>query len=253
MLKHKKVLVAGAGGLLGSAVVAELLKVGAEVVATDINISGMKKRLESNSVNVDSVKLHLATLDITSENEVKSFFKNQVGLTGAVNCSYPRNKQYGTHFLDVSLESFNENVNLHLGSSFLFAQQCAAYFKSNSSPFSLVNIASIYGVIAPEFGIYEETNMTMPVEYAAIKSAVIHLNKYVVNYINDSNFRVNSVSPGGILDGQPEAFLNKYKKNTHGEGMLSPEDMLGAIVFLLSDSANYMTGQNIVIDDGFSL
>ncbi len=99
----------------------------------------------------------------------------------------------------MSLDSFNENIALHLGSAFIFTQQCAKYFKNKNTPFTLVNISSIYGVIAPKFEIYNGTPMTMPVEYAAIKSAILHLNKYVVTYVNDSRFRINSVSPGGIF------------------------------------------------------
>jgi NAD(P)-dependent dehydrogenase (short-subunit alcohol dehydrogenase family) len=153
----------------------------------------------------------------------------------------------------VSLEDFNENLSLHLGSSFLFMQQCAAYFVRNKTPFSLVNVSSIYGVVAPKFDIYANTSMTMPVEYAAIKSAIIHLNKYIVNYVADSRFRINSVSPGGIFDCQPEPFLQAYKKHTLGKGMLDIKDVIGTILFLLSEQSQYMNGQNLVVDDGFSL
>ena len=95
--------------------------------------------------------------------------------------------------------------------------------------------------------------MTMPVEYSAIKSAIQHLNKYVVAYVNDSRFRINCVSPGGIFDYQPEAFLKSYKDETHGAGMLNVVDILGAVLFFLSDNSQYITGQNLVVDDGFSL
>ncbi len=93
----------------------------------------------------------------------------------------------------------------------------------------------------------------MPVEYAAIKSAIQHLNKYVVSYVNDSRFRINCVSPGGIFDHQPEAFLKAYKDKTHGAGMLDVEEVVGSVLFLLSEQSRYVTGQNIIVDDGFSL
>ena len=183
---------------------------------------------------------------------MRGFWYQSEGVSGAVNCTYPRTQSYGAKFFDVTIDSFNENVSIHLGSAFLFTQQCAAYFSKEKQPFSLVNISSIYGVIAPKFEIYNNTQMTMPVEYAAIKSAIIHLNKYIVSYINDSRFRVNSVSPGGILDRQPEAFLNAYKKNTHGAGVLAVDEVVGCFIFLLSDLSRYVTGQNIIVDDGFS-
>jgi len=253
LLQQKKILIVGAGGLLGAKLVKQVLEQGAEVVAADINIELMKAKLKNEKIDLGDTKLSLFTLDITNEQSVKSFFSELKGITGAVNCTYPRNKGYGAHFFDVSLDSFNENLNLNLGSSFLFLQQCAAYFKSNKAPFSLVNISSIYGVVAPKFEIYENTSMTMAVEYAAIKSALLHLNKYTVAYVNDSRFRINSVSPGGIFDHQPDSFLKAYKANTHGQGMLDVKEVVGSILFLLSEQSAYVTGQNIIVDDGFSL
>ena len=253
MLKDKKIVVAGAAGLLGASVVKSIIEDGGRVVATDISLENLKSRLSSNGLDVTNVNLSLSKLDITQSDDVIRFWEQAEGIHGAVNCAYPRAKNYGVKYFDVTLNSFNENVNLHLGSAFLFTQQCAAYFLSNQTPFSLVNISSIYGVIAPKFSVYEGTNMTMPVEYAAIKSAIIHLDKYVAKYINNSLFRVNSVSPGGILDGQALEFINKYNKETHGTGMLNIEDVMGAVKFLLSDNSRYISGQNIIVDDGFCL
>jgi NAD(P)-dependent dehydrogenase (short-subunit alcohol dehydrogenase family) len=255
LLEKKSILVVGAGGLLGAKLVSAILQQGAKVIATDINVELMCERLSSLGVDLQSQNLFCSELDITKEVSVKSFFldKNQQILDGAVNCAYPRNKTYGKHFFDVTIDSFNENLSLHLGSAFLFTQQCASYFLERKNPFSLVNISSIYGVIAPKFEIYHDTTMTMPVEYAAIKSAIQHLNKYAVSYVNDSRFRINSVSPGGIFDNQPEAFLQAYKEKTNGAGMLNVDEILGAILFLLSEQSKFITGQNIIVDDGFSL
>lgn len=252
MLVDKKILVAGACGLLGKAIVRALIGSGAVVVAADLNTSKLAAEFIDITESCPS-QIVFTEFDITDEVQVKDLFSLQQGLTGAVNSTYPRNKNYGAHFFDVSLESFNENLSLHLGSAFLFSQQCALYFKKNEIPFSLVNISSIYGVIAPKFEVYENTPMTMPVEYAAIKSAIIHLNKYVTSYVNDSRFRVNSVSPGGLLDNQPAEFLEAYKKNTFGQGMLSINDILGTILFFLSDKSLFVNGQNIIVDDGFTL
>ncbi|MCE2594063.1 flagellin modification protein A [Motilimonas cestriensis] len=253
LLDNKTILIAGAGGLLGTRLVPALLKQGARVIAADISLNVMLERLSSLGVDVKNERLISCQLDVTKEDSVKAFFAEQVNIDGAVNATYPRNKTYGKHFFDVSPDSFNENLSLHLGSAFLFTQQFAAYFKQHQRPLSLVNISSIYGVIAPKFEIYDNTSMTMPVEYAAIKSAIQHLNKYVVAYVNDSRFRINCVSPGGIFDHQPEAFLAAYKEKTHGAGMLDVEDIVGAVLFLLSEQSRFVTGQNIVVDDGFSL
>lgn len=252
-LAKKKILVVGAGGLLGLELVQNLLNAGTEVIATDIDKDALCSKLAKSGVGVKHANLFLHRLDITNEAEVKTFFRDQEFLDGAVNCAYPRNAKYGSHFFEVTLASFNDNVALNLGSSFLFTQQCAVHFLKSKKPFSLVNISSIYGVVAPDFKIYENTSMTMPVEYAAIKAALLHLNKYVASYVSNSDFRLNSVSPGGLFDGQPESFLDQYKRQTLGEGMLSSKDILGAIKFLLSDDSKYINGQNIVVDDGFSL
>jgi len=253
VLKEKKILVAGAGGLLGSKLVIALLAEGALVIATDINIENLHNRFENENGYADNNRLTFGELDVTDEASVKDYFNALSGLSGAVNATYPRNKAYGQHFFDVTLDSFNENMALHLGSAFLFTQACAKYFKCNKEPFSLINISSIYGVIAPKFEVYGDTAMTMPIEYAAIKSAILHLGKYVSSYVGDSRFRINSVSPGGILNNQPSEFLDKYKSNTHGEGMLDVGDILGSIIFLLSDSSKFVVGQNIIVDDGYSL
>ncbi|PKG37744.1 oxidoreductase [Psychromonas sp. Urea-02u-13] len=253
LLENKTILIAGAGGLLGTRLVPAILAQGGKVIAADIHIEAMTARLDSLGIDTTTDNLTLTTLDVTSEDSVSQLFSTYTEIDGAVNSTYPRNKTYGAHFFDVSLESFNENLSLHLGSAFLFTQQCANYFKQHENPLSLVNISSIYGVVAPKFEIYDNTPMTMPVEYAAIKSAIQHLNKYTVAYINDSRFRINCVSPGGIFDHQPDAFLEAYKAKTHGAGMLDVKEVVGSVLFLLSEQSRYVTGQNIIVDDGFSL
>jgi len=253
LLSQEIVLIVGAAGLLGASVTKYALEQGATVVAVDLSVDQLQARLSSEGIDIGNAKLTCYSLDLTVERDVIKFFGSGVKITGAVNCAYPRNKAYGASFYDVKVNDFNENVSLHLGSAFLFSQQCAKYFKRTSKPFSLVNISSIYGVVAPKFEIYNETVMTMPVEYAAIKSAILHLNKYVAAYVNDSRFRINSVSPGGIRNSQPEKFLHKYKDQSLGKGMLDIEDVLGSIMFLLSKQSKYINGQNIIVDDGFSL
>lgn len=253
MFKHKTILVAGAGGLLGSNLVLALIEQGAFVIAADINRQVMTSRLEALGGFNAAGKLTIVELDLNNSGAVKLFFQSVKGLDGAVNCAYPRNKHYGAKLFDVELEHFNENVSLHLGATFLFMQQCAAYFEREKHPFSLVNISSVYGVIAPRFEVYENTAMTMPVEYAAIKSGVIQLSKYLTAYVSNSLFRSNCVSPGGIFDNQPQAFLEKYKAHCMGKGMLDIGDVTGTVLFLLSENAKYVNGQNIVVDDGFSL
>lgn len=253
MIKDKKILVIGGGGLLGSHVVERILLEGGSVIAVDKNLDSMQNSLKNLDINLDSIKLKMLAFDITNEMQTKDFFNEVKLLDGAVNCSYPRSKNYGAPFLDVSQNDFNLNLSLHLGSAFLLMRECTSYFQKTKLPFSLVNISSIYGTNAPDFSIYEGTGINMPIEYAAIKSAIIHMNKYVAKFVSNSSFRVNSVSPGGLFDDQPKEFVESYRKKTLGTGMIHPSDITGAIIFLLSNNAKYINGQNIIVDDGFSI
>ena len=169
-----------------------------------------------------------------------------------VNNAYPRNSNYGKHFFDVSHKDFVENLGLNLGGYFTTSQVFSKYFKRQGYG-NIVNISSIYGVIAPKFYLYKDTSMTMPVEYSVIKSGLIHLTKYMAKYFKGMNIRVNTISPGGILDNQPESFLNKYNDSCSTVGMLDKKDLNGTLVYLLSDMSKYVNGQNIIIDDGFIL
>ncbi|QCT96219.1 SDR family oxidoreductase [Stutzerimonas degradans] len=253
-LNGKTILVAGAAGLLGKALVEKLLSAGANVLALDCNEHNLQS-LEQ--VWLGETRLTCTVVDIAEAASIRNVLacaeRKYGSVDGAVNTIYPRNSNYGKKFFDVTYADFCENTTLHLGGYFLFMQQCAEYAVHKKTNFSLVNISSVYGVIAPRFNIYAGTEMTMPVEYAAIKSALIHLSKYVASYVNSSNFRVNVVSPGGLLDKQPELFLEAYKENTLGKGMLNVDDVAGPVLYLLSDAAQYINGQNLIVDDGFTL
>jgi len=95
--------------------------------------------------------------------------------------------------------------------------------------------------------------MTSPIEYSAVKSGMITMTRWLAKYYKNKNIRVNCVSPGGILDQQQQSFLKKYRESCTSKGMLAPTDVVGAILFLLSDQSKYINGQNIVVDDGWSL
>ena len=95
--------------------------------------------------------------------------------------------------------------------------------------------------------------MSSPIEYSAIKSGIISITKWLAKYYKNKNIKVNCLSPGGIIDNQPKSFLEQYKKSCFSKGMLNPEDLNGTILFLLSDASKYISGQNIIIDDGWSI
>ena len=141
---------------------------------------------------------------------------------------------------------------MNLGGYFLTSQQFAKYFYEQGYG-NIINLASIYGVVAPRFEIYNNTQMTNPVEYAAIKSGLIHITKYMAKYFKGKNIRVNTITLGGIEDKQPETFLKAYKKFCLNKGILDAKDISGTVLYLLSDLSEFVNGQNIVVDDGFTL
>lgn len=253
-MENRTIVVVGAAGRLGSDIVSGLLEVGANVVALDSNFVGLR---ELGAAYPSDFRLLTAPLDIADSKAINGVFEladERFGaVDGAVNTAYPRNSNYGRKFFEVEYEDFCENLSLHLGGYFLFMQQCAKYSKDRDRKFSLVNLSSIYGVMAPRFDIYDGTAMTMPVEYAAIKAGLVHLTRYANAFMKGGLFRANCVSPGGILAGQDPQFLSRYNTHCMSKGMLVSKDVLGTILYLLSDASGYVAGQNIVVDDGFSL
>jgi NAD(P)-dependent dehydrogenase (short-subunit alcohol dehydrogenase family) len=139
-----------------------------------------------------------------------------------------------------------------LGGAILFSQRFLEFFKEQGHG-NLIHVSSIMGVVTPKFENYAGTNMTSPIEYTAIKAALIAITKYLAKYYKGNNIRVNCISPGGILDQQPESFLKKYQSCCNDKGMLAAEDVVGTALYLLSDQSRYVTGQNIIVDDGWSL
>ena len=255
MLKNKIVVVTGGAGRLGRTFVNAIAQNGGVAIAADIDFNAAE-RIAAN-VGEDTIgSVEAAQLDITNKKSILKLIENvrtKYGrIDAVVNHAYPRNKNYGNKLDNVTYEDFFENVDMHLGGYFLVAQQFCLAFKEQGEG-NLINMSSIYGTLTPRFEVYADTAMTTPVEYAAIKSAVVQLTRYFAQYFKRDGIRVNSLSPGGIFHNQPASFLDAYSKHCGTKGMLDPQDIIGALVFLLSNGSRYMTGQNLIIDDGFSL
>lgn len=253
-LENKTIIVAGSTGRIGSKLVQRLLSSGVNVIGLDIDENSLAKQRQNISTKDSALFIEA---DITSKisltNALLKAEEKFGSIDAAVNLTYPKNKDFGKPFWKVSYKDFTENVSLHLGGYFIFMQLCADYALDKGTEFSLVNFSSIYGVMPPRFELYEGTDMTSPVEYAAIKSGIQHLTLYLSKLTKGSSFRVNCISPGGILDEQNEKFLERYKSFSRRKGMLDADDILGTILFLCSDDSKFICGQNIVVDDGFSL
>ena len=150
------------------------------------------------------------------------------------------------------IPDLQENLKLQLGGAILLSQQIMKYFVSQGHG-NLIHMSSILGVAAPKFEHYEGTTINTMIEYSAVKSGIISITRWLAKYYKNNNIRVNCLSPGGILDQQPQSFLEKYRDSCTSKGMLDPTDIAGTVLFLLSDQSKYINGQNIVIDDGWSL
>lgn len=256
MLKGKVIVITGGAGLIGKEFVKAVIEQNGIAIIADINEEIGLKVKKDLSQELNTQAIDFIQLDITSKESLHSaitFLNQKYGKIDAlVNNAYPRNKNYGKHFFEVEYDDFAENISLNLGGYFLTSQQFARYFQTQGYG-NIVNISSVYGVIAPKFEIYEDTSMTVPVEYAAIKSGLLLLTQYMAKYFKGMNIRVNALSPGGIFDHQPEPFLESYKKQCLNKGMLDKSDLKGTLVYLLSGMSQFINGQNIIVDDGFVL
>jgi len=256
MLKNKIVVITGGAGLLGQEFAKTVMQNNGIVIIADFNEErgiAVTKNLEEQ-ILTGSISFQL--LDINNKQSISSLItildQKYGKIDALVNNAYPRNKNYGRKFEDVTYEDFCENISINLGGYFLTSQQFLGYFCKQGFG-NVINISSIYGVIAPRFEIYNNTSMTMPVEYAAIKSALIHLTKYMAKYYKGKNIRVNSISLGGLFDNQPAPFIEGYKSHSLNKGMLDKSDISGTLVYLLSDLSAFVNGQNVIVDDGFTL
>ena len=255
---NKIVIVAGGCGRIGTAFVKSIIACGGLCVIADINeIHGLELVKQFDETN----KVIFVKTDLTNKKSIANLISTTVNdfsrIDAYVNTSYPRNRNWGVKFADVEFADFCENANIHLGGYFLSAQQMCEFFKTQGYG-NIVQVASIQGISAPKFDTYHGIlvngkEMTSPAEYSVFKAGIIHFSRYLAKYYQGSNIRSNCISPGGILEGQPEQFLKRYNNYCTSKGMLDPEDIAGTLIYLLSDMSLYVNGQNIVVDDGWSL
>ncbi len=243
-LNDKIIIVTGGNGLIGQAIINHLFCKGAFVINVDI----------ADTSVVESSFYYKC--DITDAEAVREMvimvvekFKR---IDGLVNNAYPRTKDWGNVFENVSLDSWKQNVDMQLSSCFHLSQLVLAEMKANRSG-SIVNIASIYGIVGNDFSLYEEVEgMTSPVAYSAIKGGIINLTRYLASYFGPYSIRVNCVSPGGVFNNQAESFVRKFETKVPLRRMASPNDIAPSVAFLLSDDATYITGHNLVVDGGWT-
>ncbi|RJQ53087.1 MAG: SDR family oxidoreductase [Nitrospiraceae bacterium] len=245
--ENKVAVVTGGAGLIGREIALGLYNFGAEVYVADIN--------RANAEGILNEKTGFLQLDITSEDGINRAFSQAIREKGridiVVNCAYPRTEDWGEKFENIKFTSWKDNVNNHLGGIFLCCRSAAEQMKKQGGGV-IINLASIYGISAPDFSIYEGTDMTMPAAYSAIKGGIITLTKYIAAYYGRHNVRANAISPGGIYDRQPEAFVKKYSAKTPLGRMGAPQEIVGAVIYLASEASSYVTGENLLIDGGWT-
>lgn len=255
-LSQQVVLITGACGRIGRSLAIQLARTGSSLILVDISSEKLQSLSDELSViNPSSRALtYVSTLysaiqiDYIIEDSLKYFDK----IDSSVHCAYPKSSSFGCSFENLSFDSLSLDITCQLGGTILFAQRVLSYFKSAGGG-SLILISSIQGLGAPKFWHYQSTNMHSPIEYTAVKAGLIAITKWLARYFENSSVRVNCVSPGGILDDQPESFVSNYRKSCTNYGLLSSNHVVGVLTFLLSPSSSAINGQNLIVDDGWSL
>lgn len=242
ILEEKVIIVTGGEGLIGRAIVRDIRNKGGIAINADITFE-----------KTDWERYELK-LDITAEESIlegfKSVFDRFGRIDGLVNNAYPRTKDFGDHFETMKLETWNKNVEYQMSSTFLCIQKILPFLRKSKG--SIVNIGSIYGVVGNDLSIYENTNINPVAPYSAIKGGIVNLTRYLAAFYGSEGIRVNVVSPGGIFNNEHPTFVENYEKKVPLKRMGQPEDIAPTVSFLLSKEAAYITGQNIMVDGGWT-
>lgn len=243
-LEGKIIIVTGGCGLIGREVVRYCRESGAEaVIGVDLDRPNRWGELPD------------VVYDVTDPDQIDALvghvLEKHGRIDGLVNGAYPRTADWGLKFEEVPYESWQKNVDMQLNAVFYICQRIAEVMKQNRSG-SIVNIASIYGVVGNDFMIYEEYGGTSPAAYSAIKGGLINFSRYLASYLGPYGIRVNCMSPGGVADGQHPSFVERYNQKSLLKRMGKPEEMAPGVAFLLSDESSFITGHNLMIDGGWT-
>ena len=264
-IRGRVFLLTGGAGLLGARITPFLASCGAHVVVADLDEN--KARAVVDSIT-SSTRCIAVQTDITNSEAVKNLvetaqreFGRIDGLinNAAIDPKFDQNAQpdnYGHGaFETFPLDEWNKSLSVDLTGSFLCAQAVAPVFHAQNRGV-IVNVSSMYGVVAPDQKLYERdtssTRSYKPVTYSVTKSAILGFTRYLAAYWGDKNIRVNALTPGGIFNDHDDEFTTRYKTRVPLGRMANRDEMLGALLFLLSDASSYMTGANLVVDGGWT-
>lgn len=256
-LKGRRALLTGASGGLGKVIASTLAELGADLILVDCdgcNLSEMGAGLEKMwGVKVENYICDLeqevqrseliSNLNCSSQN--LNILINNAAFVGSSNL-----EGWAVPFEQQTISTWRRAFEVNLTAIFDLCQGLTPILKASKGA-NIINISSIYGVFAPDWKLYEDTKLSNPAAYSASKGALLQLTRWLAATIAPS-VRVNSISPGGILRGQPEVFVDRYTAKTLLGRMATENDLSGAIAYLASDMASYVTGQNLLVDGGWS-
>ena len=245
-----------AGCHIGSAMGEALAELGAKIVILDVSQDACYS--ESDRIqrlfNVETLSL---AIDLSDEKAVRSapdrVLKRFSSLDILINCAALVNasnmKGWTTTFNEQRSDVWRLALEVNLTAPFILTQIFAEAL-AESGHGSVINVASIYGMVGPDMRLYEGTNLGNAAAYGASKGGLLQLTRWLAT-VMAPRVRVNAITPGGLWRDQPEAFVNRYVERVPLKRMGIEEDFKGAAAYLSSDLSAYVTGQNIVVDGGW--
>ena len=259
-LKGKVAIVTGALGLLGKEHCRALSEAGASVVVADIDQGASenfaRSLCDSIGVGVDITKK--TSVELAKERVVAKFGHIDILVNNAaINDMFENPQQAGelSKFENYPFELWQKSLDVNVTGTFL-TSQIIGKVMADQGKGSIINIASTYGVVAPDQSLYKKPNGSQDFHkspaYPATKGAVISFTRFLAAYWGHRGVRVNTLSPGGVENSQDEYFISNYSNRTPLGRMAAPTDYKGAIIFLASDASAYMTGANLIVDGGWT-
>lgn len=262
-LSGQRALITGAAGLLGREHAAALAEAGAEIVLTDIAEAPLLA-LQQELSALYGERFRVVVMDVTSPSSIATAAAAVGPVDILVNNAAIDPKVTATGGPELSrLENFplaewTRQLDVGLTGAFLCAQVFGTAMAARGGGV-ILNIASDLAVIAPDQRLYRQANVAedaqpvKPVTYSVIKTALLGLTRYLASYWAANNVRVNAISPGGVYNGQPDAFVARLSDLIPMGRMATRDEYRAAVQFLCSPASSYMTGQNLVIDGGRSI
>lgn len=245
-------VVTGGAGTLGYQMATALAEAGSSIVIASRDKSSCERAAKSiERIGVSTMAIQM---DVTDPVQVSSGIDIVVESLGKIDILVNSAGIARTALLDTAeLEDWREVIETNLTGVFL-CSQAAATFMMKRRKGKIINIASIYGTVGVDQRLYEESPGMVPgsVPYTASKGAVINMTRDMAVYLARYNIQVNAISPGGFRAGQDEQFVRRYNWRTPLGRMGGEDDLKGVIVLLASKASDYITGQNLIVDGGWT-